>query len=66
MESFLVALAMAVLKYYGPKIGSEIEKTWKEFKELQENEKKAASYEKTKNSDADREKRREAEDEILS
>lgn len=66
MESFLVALAMAVLKYYGPKVGAEIEKTWKEFKELQENESKAADYEKIVNSDADRAKRREAEDEIFS
>ncbi len=66
MESFLVALAMAVLKYYGPIIGVEIEKVWNEHKELEKNKDKVKSYEKiaqdpTKN----RAERRHAEDSLL-
>lgn len=66
MESFLVALAMAILKYYGPKVASEIEKTWNEFKELQNNEEKAEAYEKVINSPADRAERKKIEDDLLS
>jgi hypothetical protein len=66
MESFLVALAMAILKYYGPKVAFEIERTWKEFKELQENEKKAEAYEEIINSPADRTEREKIEDDLLS
>lgn len=66
MESFLVALAMAILKYYGPKVAVQIEKTWKEYKELQDNEEKAKVYEKVINSPADRAERKKIEDDLLS
>jgi|688.fasta_scaffold1391725_2 hypothetical protein len=66
IESFLVSLALAVIKYYAGIAGQNISDYLKERKELKENEKKAEDYQKIVDSPANREERRRAEDDLLS
>ena len=66
IQSFLVQLAMAILKYYAPIGVVSIWDYWKEREALRENKKKADKYNEVVNSPADRNKRRDAENEALS
>lgn len=66
LESFLVSLAMAVIKHYAGIAGKNISDYLKEREELKENKKKAEDYQKVVDSPASREERREAEDRLLS
>ena len=65
IQSFLVQLAMAILKYYAPIGVVSIWDYWKEREALRENKKKADKYNEVVNSPADRNKRRDAENEAL-
>ena len=65
IQSFLVALAMEILKYYTPKGVASLWDYWKEREALKENKKKAEKYNEVVNSPADRNKRRDAENEAL-
>ena len=65
IQSFLVQLAMAILKYYAPIGVVSIWDYWKEREALKENKKKADKYNEVVNSPADRNKRRDAENEAL-
>ena len=65
IQSFLVQLAMAILKYYAPIGVVSIWDYWKEREALKENKKKADKYSEVVNSPADRNKRRDAENEAL-
>lgn len=65
IQSFLVQLAMAILKYYAPIGVVSIWDYWKEREALKENKKKADKYNDVVNSPADRNKRRDAENEAL-
>ena len=65
IQSFLVQLAMAILKYYAPIGVVSIWDYWKEREALKENKKKADKYKEVVNSPADRNKRRDAENEAL-
>ena len=66
IQSFLVALAMEILKYYTPKGVASLWDYWKEREALKENKKKAEDYQKVVDSPAGREERRKAEDASLS
>lgn len=66
LESFLVSLALAVIKYYSTLAGKEISAYLKEREELKQNKKKADDYQKIVDSPASREERRRAEDDLLS
>ena len=66
IQSFLVALAMEILKYYTPKGVASLWDYWKEREALKENKKKADDYQKVVDSPAGREERRKAEDASLS
>jgi hypothetical protein len=66
IQSFLVQLAMAILKYYAPIGVSSIWDYWKEREALKENKKKADDYQKVVDSPAGRDERRRIEDESLS
>ena len=66
LQSFLVALAMEILKYYTPKGVASFWSYWKERQELKENAKKAGKYQEVVDSPASREDRRKAEDASLS
>ena len=65
MQAFMVALAMEILKYYGPKLGEAAKKVIELEKALAENKRKAGDYQKTVDSPAGREERRKAEDDAL-
>ena len=65
IQGFLVQLAMAILKYYAPIGVVSIWDYWKEREALKENKRKAGDYSEVVNSPADREKRRDAENEAL-
>ena len=65
IQSFLVQLAMAILKHYAPIGVVSIWDYWKEREALKENKKKADKYNEVVNSPADRNKRRDAENEAL-
>ena len=65
IQGFLVQLAMAILKYYAPIGVISIWDYWKEREALKENKRKAGGYSEVVNSPADREKRRDAENEAL-
>ena len=65
IQSFLVQLAMAILKYYAPIGVVSIWDYWKEREALRENKKKGDKYNEVVNSPADRNKRRDAENEAL-
>ena len=65
IQSFLVQLAMAILKHYAPIGVVSIWDYWKEREALRENKKKADKYNEVVNSPADRNKRRDAENEAL-
>ena len=47
MQAFMVALAMEILKYYGPKLGEAAMKVIELEKALAENKRKAGDYQKT-------------------
>ena len=66
LESFLVSLAMAVIKHYAGIAGKNISDYLKEREELKENKKKAEDYQKVVDSPASREERKRAEDDLLS
>lgn len=66
LQSFLVALAMEILKYYAPKGVANVLDYWKEQQALKENAKKAGKYQEVVDSPASREERRKKEDELLS
>lgn len=66
MQAFLVALAMEILKYYGPKLGEAAKKIYELDKELKENKKKAEDYQRVVDSPAGREERRRSEDASLN
>lgn len=66
IQSFLVQLAMAILKYYAPIGVTSLWDYWKEREALKENKKKAEDYQKVVDSPAGRDERRKAEDESLS
>ena len=66
MQAFMVALAMEILKYYGPKLGEAAMKVIELEKALRENKKKSDDYQKVVDSPAGREERRKAEDASLS
>lgn len=66
MQTFLVALAMEILKYYGPKLGEAAMKVIELEKALRDNKRKAGDYSEVVNSPANRDERRKAEDEALS
>ncbi len=66
IQSFLVQLAMAILKYYAPIGVVSIWDYWKEREALRENKKKADKYQPVVDSPAGRDERRKAEDEALS
>lgn len=65
MQTFLIALAMEILKYYGPKLGEAAMKVVELEKALRDNKRKAGDYSEVVNSPADRDKRRDAENEAL-
>ena len=65
MQAFMVALAMEILKYYGPKLGEAAMKVIELEKALRENKKKAGDYQKVVDSPAGREERKRAEDALL-
>lgn len=65
LQSFLVAFAMEILKYYAPKGVANVLDYWKERQALKENEKKAGKYQPVVDSPAGRDERRKAEDEAL-
>lgn len=63
LESFLVAFAMAVLKYYAAIAGKETKEYFDEVLELKKNKQKASDYDKVvQNPNASREERKNAED----
>ena len=66
IQSFLVQLAMAILKYYAPIGVTSLWDYWKEREALKENKRKAGDYSDVVNSPANRDERRKAEDEALS
>lgn len=66
IESFLVSLALAVIKHYAGIAGKNISDYLKEREELKENKKKAEDYHRVVDSPANREERRRAEDDLLS
>lgn len=66
LESFLVSLALAVIKHYAAIAGKEISDYLKELGELKKNEKKAKDYQQVVDSPANREERKRAEDDLLS
>lgn len=66
IESFLVSLALAVIKHYAGIAGKNISDYLKEREELKENKKKAEDYQRVVDSLANREERRRAEDDLLS
>lgn len=66
LQSFLVSLAMAILKYYATIAGKEIADYIKEQESLRENKKKATDYQNVVNKNpSTREERRAAEDSAL-
>ena len=66
MQSFLVALCMAILDKILVR-GTIAFKKYEDLrKELEENDKKSQAYDKVVNSPATREERRHAEDDLLS
>lgn len=44
MQAFLIALAMEIIKYYGPKLTDSTKKAFAKHLELKENEQKAGEY----------------------
>ena len=62
MQAFMVALAMEILKYYGPKLGEAAMKVIELEKALRENKKKAGEYQEVVDSPAGREERKAKED----
>lgn len=66
MQTFLVALAMEILKYYGPKLGEAAMKVIELEKALRDNKRKAGDYSEVVNSPANRDERRKAEDDALN
>ena len=65
IQSFLVQLAMAILKYYAPIGVTSLWDYWKEREALKENKKNAGDYQKVVDSPAGREERKAKEDELL-
>lgn len=66
MQTFLVALAMEILKYYGPKLGEAAMKVIELEKALRDNKRKAGEYSEVVDSPAGRDERRKAEDDALN
>jgi len=66
LQSFLVAFAMEILKYYAPKGVASVLDYWKEQQALKENKKKAEDYQRIVDSPAGREERRRSEDASLN
>lgn len=66
LESYLVALSLAVLKYYAAKGGSSVEEYIKERLEVKGNESKADKYTEVVNKPGNtREERKDAENSAL-